>query len=143
MDSRNTIPLLKGFVRLVRQCGITAWTPYSRKDIDEIEAVQRRANNLIPNVRSLAYSDRLSYLKLSSITHSPNWTHDLCVQTSQRKNIKNINTAYHSTGGVQDSRPFYKTGKTSCRDTSEAAVLLSAGGRNLKCTAYSCGGDNQ
>ena len=36
--------------------------PYLRKDIDSIEAVQKRFTKLIPGVKNLSYQDRLKHL---------------------------------------------------------------------------------
>ena len=41
--------------------------PYLRKDIDSIEAVQKRFTKLIPGLRDLSYQDRLKHLKLPSL----------------------------------------------------------------------------
>ena len=43
------------------------WSPYLRKDILVLEGVQRRFTRLIPEMRELAYEERLSRLGLYSL----------------------------------------------------------------------------
>lgn len=43
------------------------WSPYLRKDILALERVQRRFTRLIPELRGLAYEERLSRLGLYSL----------------------------------------------------------------------------
>ena len=46
---------------------IQAWCPTMKKDILTLEKVQRRATKLVPELRHLAYSDRLMSLNLYSL----------------------------------------------------------------------------
>jgi len=43
------------------------WQPYLLKDIRALEAVQRRATRLLPNLAHLTYSDRPKSLNLPSL----------------------------------------------------------------------------
>ncbi len=43
------------------------WTPYYRKDIDSLEAVQRRMTKMIQGLRGLPYEDMIKRLNLHSL----------------------------------------------------------------------------
>ena len=62
----------KLFCSLVRphlEYSIQFWAPYLRKNINQIESVQRRATKCIPGYRNLSYEDRLKKLKLPSLAY--------------------------------------------------------------------------
>ena len=40
------------------------WSPYTKKDIELIENVQRRATKQVPSLKQLSYTDRLKKLKM-------------------------------------------------------------------------------
>ena len=46
-----SIPLYKAIVWPHLQYGIHAWTPYRNKDIDTLQRIQKRATQLIPELR--------------------------------------------------------------------------------------------
>ena len=53
------VPLYKVIVRPHLEYCIQAWSPYLRKGIDMLDKIQRRATNLIPELRNLSYEERL------------------------------------------------------------------------------------
>ena len=53
------IPLYKAIVIPHSEYCIQAWRPYSKKDIDTLERIQRRATKIIPELRDLSYEERL------------------------------------------------------------------------------------
>ena len=53
------IPLYKSIVRPLLEYCIKAWRPYRKKDIDTLERIQRRATEMIPELRDLSYEERL------------------------------------------------------------------------------------
>ena len=55
-------------VRPHLEFAITSWCPYLKKDIDMIEKIQRRATKLVPNLKHLNYSIRLSKFGLTDLT---------------------------------------------------------------------------
>ena len=59
--------LYKTNVRCHMEYCVQAWNPYYRKDIDNLEKIQRRATRMVPELRHLSYSDRLQRLKLTSL----------------------------------------------------------------------------
>ena len=52
------VPLYKAIIRPHLECGIQAWGPYRRKNIDMLEKIRRRATNLIPGLRDFSYIRR-------------------------------------------------------------------------------------
>ena len=69
LDKNSYIRLYKAMIRPQLEYGNAVWHPYLRKDIDSIEAVQKRFTKLIPGLRDLSYQDRLKHLKLPSLAH--------------------------------------------------------------------------
>ena len=64
------IPLYKTIVRPHLEYCIQAWRPYSKKDIDMLERVQRRATKMIQklrNIRLISYEMRLKECGLTTI----------------------------------------------------------------------------
>ena len=55
------------YVRPNIEFAIQAWNPYYIKDINELEKVQRRATKMIPELRHLAYEERLEILDLTTL----------------------------------------------------------------------------
>ena len=58
LDMNSYIRLYKAMIRPQFEYGNAVWHPYLRKDIDSIEAVQKRFTNLIPGLRDLIYQDQ-------------------------------------------------------------------------------------
>ena len=69
LNRHNMLHLYKGLVRPILEYGNTVWCPYRKLDILAIEAVQRRATKLIPDLRHLSYPERLKQLKLPTLLH--------------------------------------------------------------------------
>ena len=61
------IPLYKAIVRPHLEYCIRAWNPHLRKDVDMLEKIQRRATKLIPELRDLAYEERLKECGLTTL----------------------------------------------------------------------------
>ena len=53
------IPLYKAIFRPHLEYCIQAWRPHRKKDIDTLARIQRRATNIIPELRDLSYEERL------------------------------------------------------------------------------------
>ena len=67
---KETMKLL--FVAMVRphlEFANVAWSPQLNKDIDIIEAVQRRATKIIPGMTNMTYTERLKLMKLPSLKY--------------------------------------------------------------------------
>ena len=62
----NVLKLYYAFVRPHLEYSVQFWSPYLRKDVIELEKIQRRATKLIPSLRSKSYEDRLRQLNLYS-----------------------------------------------------------------------------
>ena len=59
--------LYKAFVRPLLEYGVTVWRPYLKKDINAIEAVQRRATRLVPKISRISYEKRLQESNLTTL----------------------------------------------------------------------------
>ena len=64
---RIMVPLFKALVRPILEYGNVVWCPYTIKDIDAIEEVQRFYTKRIIGMNNLSYEDRLHKLKLPSL----------------------------------------------------------------------------
>ena len=69
LDEESFLLLYKALVRPHIEYANACWSPYKRKDIDEVENVQRRATRLIPSLRHLDYEQRLRKLKLPTLVY--------------------------------------------------------------------------
>ena len=69
LDKKSYIRPYKAMICPQLEYGNAVWHPYLRKDIDSIEAVQKRFTKLLPGLRDLSYQDRLKHLKLPSLAH--------------------------------------------------------------------------
>ena len=58
-EKQLIVPLYKAIVRPRLEYCIQAWRPYSKKDIDKLERIQRRATKMIPELRDLSYENCL------------------------------------------------------------------------------------
>ena len=70
VTNRSSEVILKLYLALVRphlDYAVQFWSPYYRKDIDSLEAVQRRMTKMIQGLRNLSYKDRLKRLNLHSL----------------------------------------------------------------------------
>ena len=65
------LPLYKALVRPSLEYGNPVWCPYKKKDIDDIEDVQRFLTKRITGISCshLSYEDRLKKLKLPSLSY--------------------------------------------------------------------------
>ena len=61
--------LFKTVVRPHLEYGASVWSPYLKKDIREIEAVQRRATKQINNLKDMSYRERLESLRLPNLLY--------------------------------------------------------------------------
>ena len=67
LDKEMFLKLYKSMVRPHLEYAIQAWNPYTRKNIDLLEGVQRRATKMVKNCRNLEYRERLEYLGLTTL----------------------------------------------------------------------------
>ncbi|ORD92756.1 hypothetical protein ECANGB1_578, partial [Enterospora canceri] len=70
VTNRSSEVILRLYLALVRphlDYAAQFWSPYYRKDIGSLEAVQRRMTKMIQGLRNLPYKDRLKRLNLHSL----------------------------------------------------------------------------
>ena len=63
------VELYKSMVRVHLENAVPVWFPYMIKDIEMVEAVQRRATKMLPETKGLEYVDRLRLLKLPTLAY--------------------------------------------------------------------------
>ena len=66
-EKQLIVPLCKAIVRPHLEYCIQAWRPFSKKDIDKLERIQRRATKMIPELRDLSYESRLLQCDLTTL----------------------------------------------------------------------------
>ena len=69
MDKDTFTALYKSRVRPILEYANSVWSPRHKKDIDEIEKVQRRATKMVPGLKDQDYETRLRILKLPSLKY--------------------------------------------------------------------------
>ena len=67
-DKNVLLPLYKARVRSILEYGSILWDPYRHFLSEAIEKVQRRFTRIFPYLRGLSYRERLSHLKLLSLS---------------------------------------------------------------------------
>ena len=68
-DKDTFVNLYKTIVRSHLDYAISVWAPHSKKLIDDLERVQRRATKLVRHCKDLCYQDRLKYLQLPTLAY--------------------------------------------------------------------------
>ena len=63
------LQLYKPLVRSRLEYGVEIWSPSLKRDIREVEAIQRRATKMIPAIKDLSYEERLRKLKLPTLVY--------------------------------------------------------------------------
>jgi hypothetical protein len=61
--------LFQAVVRPILEYAAAVWSPYTKKDIELIENVQRRATKQVPSLKQLSYTDRLKKLKMPTLKY--------------------------------------------------------------------------
>jgi hypothetical protein len=67
IDKDSFPRLYNSYVRPHLEFCVQSWCPYYKKDIKELEKVQRRATKLIPSIKQMSYEDRLRSLNMYSL----------------------------------------------------------------------------
>ena len=69
MDNDIFLKLYKSVVRPHLEYANVIWHPIFAKQLKKLENVQRRATKLVPNLKSLSYTERLMSLNLPTIQY--------------------------------------------------------------------------
>ena len=91
LPAKTLLPLYKTLVRPILEYAMVIWKPFLKKDIDDVEKVQRRATKLVRSIKDLPYPDRLKSLKLDSLQFRRR-RNDVLQVFRIVKNFDNINT---------------------------------------------------
>ena len=67
MDSKMFLSLYKSLVRPILEYASVCWSPFLKRQIEQLEKVQRRATKLVPGFKNLEYVDRLKKLGLPTL----------------------------------------------------------------------------
>ena len=69
LDRDSFLTLYKSLVRSILNYGRSVYYPYTKKNIQLIENIQRRATRILPELKGLSYGERLKSLKLPTMHH--------------------------------------------------------------------------
>ena len=69
LDPYTFVKLFKSMVRCHVESAVPVWFPYQEKDIEAIEAVQKRATKMLAATKGLEYEERLRLLKLPTLRY--------------------------------------------------------------------------
>jgi len=69
LNSRLFLILYKSLIRSILDYGGSVWSPSTKKNIQLIENVQRRATRLVPELRGMTYQERLTELNLPTLLY--------------------------------------------------------------------------
>ena len=69
LDRDLLLKLYKSLVRPIIDYGNVIWFPYTKKNKKLIENVQRRVTRMVPELKELSYTERLTKLNLFSLDY--------------------------------------------------------------------------
>ena len=69
MDKKLFLQLFKTLIRSIVDYGIVVWYPSTRKNIQLIENIQKRATKIVPELKDLPYEQRLRMLNLPTLLY--------------------------------------------------------------------------
>lgn len=69
MNKSMFLTIYKSLIRSIIDYGITVWYPSSKKNIQLIENIQRRATRIVPELKRVSYQERLKSLNLPTLLY--------------------------------------------------------------------------
>ena len=69
LDAYTFVKLYKSMIRCHLENAVPVWFPYLVRDIEVIEAVQKRATKMLPATKRMEYKERLTLLKLPTLVY--------------------------------------------------------------------------
>ena len=69
MDKETFKPLYQSMVQVHLDYVSSVWAPYKKKDIKQLEQVQRRATKQIPGLSNMSYPERLNALDIPTLSY--------------------------------------------------------------------------
>jgi len=118
--AEGMVILYKTLVRSILDYSISVWKPYTKKDKEKLEKVQRKYTKMIIGCKGKTYEQRLNKLRLTSVDHR-HYRADMIQVFKVLNDNKNIYPADFLTlstrTGRTNSRKLYK--KMSCLDVSK------------------------
>ncbi len=69
VDKDMMLTLYKSLIRPHLEYGNVIWNPKLKRTIRSLEAVQRRATRMVPELKNLSYEERLCHLSLPSLVY--------------------------------------------------------------------------
>ena len=69
LDETSFRYLFQALVRPHIEYAEAVWSPFTKKDIDTIEKVQKRATKLIPFLKNMDYPNRLKKLEMPTLQY--------------------------------------------------------------------------
>ena len=85
----SLVPLYKTFVRPHLKFAVAAWSPWTAKDIDTLEKVQKRLVRMLSDVRGDSYEERLSQTGLLTLKER-RWRGDMIETFKAMKGINQV-----------------------------------------------------
>ena len=69
MDKKLFLQLFKTLIRSIVDYDIVVWYPSTRKNIQLIENIQKKATKIVPELKDLPYEQRLRMLNLPTLLY--------------------------------------------------------------------------
>ena len=111
--SKSTlIPLYKTFVRSRMEHAVAAWSPWLKRDIDELEKVQKRLVRALSDVHGDSYEEKLRQAGLTSLK-----------KRRERGDLIEAYKVLHGVYGVDREAWFKRVDQLTARETRSSVTI--------------------